>query len=119
MLLYVYKYILIFKTMKKYKIFHSSRFDTELSKFDSFFQSQVDKIEDKLLENPYSGDPINVRWFREKKIGKYRIYYLIYEDLESIFMVAISEKKDQQKVIDTIKMFLDIFKEELKNLVDK
>ena len=32
--------------MKKYKILHSARFDRELSKFDNYFQKQVDKIED-------------------------------------------------------------------------
>ena len=82
--------------MIKYKIYHSARFDRELAKFDSFFQNQVDKIEDKLVENPYTGDPLGVKWFMEKKIKKYRIYYIIYDNLESVFMVAISEKKDQQ-----------------------
>jgi len=61
-----------------YKIYHSIRFDKELSKFDSYFREQVDKIESQLIENPYVGDALNVKWFREKRIGKYRIYYLIY-----------------------------------------
>jgi len=61
-----------------YKIFHSERFDKETSKFDSNFQEQVDKIENQLVENPYVGDALNVKWFREKRIGKCRIYYLIY-----------------------------------------
>jgi hypothetical protein len=34
-------------------------------------------------------------------------------------MVAISEKKNQQRVINTIKLLLDFFKEELERLVDK
>ena len=104
--------------MKRYKIYHSARFEKELLKFDSCFQEQVDKIEDKLVVNPYIGDSLNVRWFREKRIGKYRIYYLIYENLDSIFMVAISEKKDQQKVINTIRLLFDFFKKELENLLN-
>ncbi len=63
--------------MKKYNVFHSARFDKELSKFDLNFQRQVDKIEDQLVENPYVGRPLNVEWFREKKIEKYRVYYLV------------------------------------------
>ena len=90
--------------MKRYKVYHSSKFDEQLFKFDKDFQERVDKIEDQLVGNSYTGDSLNVKWFREKRIGKYRIYYLIYEDLNSVFMVAISEKKDQQKVINTIKL---------------
>ena len=48
----------------EYQIYHSSRFDRELAKFDVEFQKRVDKIEDQLVENPYVGDPLNVKWFR-------------------------------------------------------
>ena len=104
--------------MKKFKVFHSARFDRELSKHEFNFQNQVDKIENQLVENPYVGKPLNAEWFREKKIGKYRIYYLIYESLESVFVVGISEKKDQQKVINTIRLLFDFFKSEIENLVE-
>ena len=109
--------LLLISFMRKYKIFHSQRFDKELLKFNRFFQDCVDKIEDQLVENPYAGNPLGVRWFREKRIGKCRIYYLIYDYLESVFMVAVSEKKDQQKVINTIRLLFDYFKEEIENLV--
>ena len=99
-------------------MFHSARFDRDLSKFDINFQNQVDKIEEQLVENPYIGKPLNVNWFREKKIKKYRIYYIIYEYLESVFMVAISEKKDQQKVINTIRLLFDFFKNEIEKLIN-
>ena len=105
--------------MKKYKVYHSARFDRELSKYDLDFGRRVDNIEDQLVENPYTGDPLGTKWFREKRYDKYRIYYLIYEDLDSVFMVAISEKKDQQKVINTIWLLLDFFREELLKLIDK
>ena len=105
--------------MNKYKIYHSQRFKKELLKLDRNFQDRVDKIEVELVENPYSGKPLGVKWFREKRYEKYRIYYLIYDDLKSVFMVGISDKKDQQKTINTIRLLLDFFKQELKNLVDK
>lgn len=105
--------------MIKYKIYHSERFDKELRKFDKDFQERVDKIEDKLVDNPCYGSPLKARWFREARYGKYRIYYIIYEEFESVFMVAISEKKDQQKVINTIRLLLEFFKEEFKNLVNE
>ena len=34
-------------------------------------------------------------------------------------MIAISEKKDQQKVINTIRLMLDFFREEIGDLTDK
>ena len=102
-----------------YKLYHSARFDKELLKFPADFQKIVDKIEDKLTENPFVGDPLGVRWFREKRIDKYRIYYIIYEDLNSVFMAAISEKKDQQKVINTIRLLFEFFRGEIERLIDK
>lgn len=42
----------------KYKIYHSQRFDKDLSKFDKNFRDRIDKIENELVENPYSGKPL-------------------------------------------------------------
>lgn len=105
--------------MKKFKVYHSSRFDKELKKLDCFFQERVDKIEDQLVENPYMGDPLGVKWFREKRIDKYRVYYIIYEDLKVIFMVAISKKRDQQKVINTTRLLFDFFRQEIERLISE
>tara|TARA_Y100000034_G_C6584094_1_gene253471 strand:- start:28 stop:357 length:330 start_codon:yes stop_codon:yes gene_type:complete len=105
--------------MVEYKIYHSSKFDTKLASFDHEFQKKVDKIEDQLVGNPYLGNPLNVKWFREKRISKYRIYYVIYDDLKAVFMVAISEKKDQQKIINTIKLLFDFFRKEVESLIDE
>ena len=105
--------------MGRYKVYHSARFDSELSKFDKNFQDRVDKIEEQLIQNPYTGDPLGVRWFREKRYGKYRIYFIIYDDLEAVFMVAISEKKDQQKIINTVRLLFDFFRKEIENIISK
>ena len=99
-----------------YKVYHSARFERELLKFDKNFSEQVNKVEKQLCENPYVGDALNVKWFREKRIEGFRIYYLIYDDLESVFMVAISGKKDQQKTINTIKLILSLLREELESI---
>lgn len=105
--------------MEKFKVFHSERFNRELKKYERILSDYVNNLEDKLVDNPYTGKPLGFDWFREKRLEKYRIYYLVYEDLKSVFMVAISEKKDQQKVINTIKLLLDYFKEELKKLIER
>lgn len=105
--------------MSKYTVYHSNRFDKELGKFDADFQRRVDRIEEQLKENPYLGKPLGPKWFREKKIGKYRIYFAVYENLSAVFMVGISEKKDQQKVINTVRLMLDFLEQELRNVVNK
>ncbi len=102
-----------------FAVFHAEIFDKKLDKFSVDFKNWVDKIEDQLTENPYAGDPIKVKWFREKKLGKYRLYYLIYEEEKAIYMVGISEKKDQQKVISTLWFLLDEFKADIQNLTKK
>ncbi len=98
-------------------MFHSHTFDKVLEKMPKDFQEWVDRIEDQLVINPYVGDQIRVPWFREKKKDNFRIYYLIYEELNRVYLVAISDKKDQKAVINSIWIFLDQFKEEIKNLV--
>ncbi len=104
--------------MKKYKVFRSASFQEEISKYDKNIQDRVDKIEDKLMFNPEYGNPLGVRWFRESRFENYRIYYLIYEDLQAIYIVAISSKKDQQKTINTIRLFLEFFREEIERLIE-
>ncbi len=102
-----------------YLIFHSLAFDRTLMKQEKDLIEWLDKIEEQLVNNPYVGDPLRVSWFREKKRGKYRVYYLIYEDLKSVYMVGLSDKKDQQAVINTIWLLIDNFKEEIKNLIKR
>ena len=105
--------------MMDFVIFHSVTFDKALQDFPQDFRDWVDKMEGQFVENPYVGDPIRVPWFREKKKDKYRIYYLVYDDLKAVYLVGISDKKDQQKVINTIWLLLDSFKEEIRNLARK
>lgn len=103
--------------MKRYKVFRSVSFQEEIAKYDKNIQDRVDKIEDRLIENPEYGNPLGVKWFRESRFENYRIYYLIYEDLQAVYMVAISNKKDQQKTINTIRLFLEFFGEEIEKLI--
>lgn len=103
--------------MKKYNVFRSANFQEEISKYDKIIQDRVDKIENKLMYNPEYGNPLGTKWFRESRFENYRIYHLIYEDLHAVYLVAISGKKNQQKIINTIRLFLEFFREEIEKLV--
>lgn len=105
--------------MKKYKVFRSVGFQEEIVKYDKNIQNRVDKIEDKLMFNSEYGNPLGTKWFRESRFENYRIYYLVYDDLQAIYIVAISGKKDQQKTINTIRLFLEFFRGEIQKLIEE
>ena len=102
-----------------YEIYETETFSKLYKSMEKEEREQLNKIKIQIKENPSVGKPLKFDWFREKKYGKYRIYYLIYEDIVAVFMVDISEKKYQQKVINTIKLFLNIYKDELNKLSRK
>jgi hypothetical protein len=72
-----------------------------------------------LKEDPFIGKPLQVDFFREKKVGKFRIYYLIYKKYVIVYMITISEKKDQQKAINTIQLFLDKYQKEIEDWIQE
>lgn len=101
-----------------YKVFRSETFDKQLKKYPKEFKDWLEKVEDQLAEKPlHVGDQLRVPWFREKKHTKFRVYYLVYENLNSAYLVAISDKKDQEKTINTIFLLLENFEEEIKKLL--
>lgn len=86
----------------RWKILKTDLFERKFNSLDQSIQKQIIKIRDKLKENPFVGKPLQVHYLREKKIGKFRIYYLIYKEYLIVYMITLSEKKDQQKAIRTI-----------------
>ncbi len=72
-----------------------------------------------MAENPYGGDPLGYVFFREKRLGVKRVYFLIYEELKAILMVAVSDKKTQQETIDEIKGKLSEYYETVKEAIRK
>ena len=76
----------------------------------------AEKLPEKLAINPFVGAPLGYRFLREKRIKEKRIYFLVYEDLKSVLLIAVSGKKDQQATIDHIKGNLDEFRKESERL---
>lgn len=89
--------------MTEYRIFTTEEFDKAFAKLDKSIQKSIDDEIEQLEKNPYVGKPLGFKFFREKKIKNFRFYYLIYDEYVVVFIVAISDKKDQQKAIDTIR----------------
>jgi len=99
--------------MRCYKVFQTALLVRKLSTFSSEFNQQIERVEEQLAKNPYVRKPLKTKWFREKKLGKHRVYYLIYENRKAVYMITISDKKDQHETIKTIRLFLEKYREEI------
>ncbi len=93
-----------------YSVHTTETFEKEVLELDKDKQERIDKLYIQLKNNPYAGDQLRYKFFREKRLDEKRVYYLVYDDLEVVLMVAISGKKDQQKTIDYIINHLTEFK---------
>ena len=85
-----------------YSVYVLNVFDKEMNKLPEFDKDIIQKILLQLKENPYVGDQIRYKFFREKRVREKRIYYLVYDDLKIVLMVAIGGKKAQEETIDRI-----------------
>ena len=101
-----------------YKIFTTEEFDKRYKKLDTQLQTEVAKEIEQLEENPYSGKPLGYTFFREKKVKNYRIYFLIYEEYITVFVITLSTKKDQQENINKIKVLIPYYREEIKKKIN-
>ena len=93
-----------------YVVYTTESFDEETSKLSQDFQNRIKQIFLQLKENPYVGDQLRYRFLREKRLEEKRIYYLVYDDLKAVLVVAISGKKDQQATINHIISWFDKYK---------
>lgn len=102
-----------------YAVFRTSKFDKELQKkFSKEEIKEVEKFEkNHLTKNPHVGDPLGYKFFREKKLSGKRVYFLIYDDLNAVLMIATSDKKTQQDTIDEIKKHLEEYYEVIRNAI--
>ncbi|MBN2422952.1 hypothetical protein JXB41_07030 [Candidatus Woesearchaeota archaeon] len=62
----------------------------------------IDDIKKKLKQNLKVGKPLRFDWFREKKLGNKRLFYIINEKTKKTVLLAFGTKKDQQKIINHI-----------------
>lgn len=97
-----------------YEIYTTKEFDKDFSKLDSSIQRAIGNEIEQLEKNPYVGKPLGYKFFREKKIKNYRFYYLIYDEYVVVFIIALSDKKDQQRSINSIKALIPFYKSEIK-----
>lgn len=86
-----------------FRVVGTETFLDELSKWPKSDREAAEKLPAKLAEDPHVGQLLYFPFLREKRIGGRRVYYLVYDDLKIVLLVATSGKKDQQDTIDHIK----------------
>ena len=105
-----------------YRIFTTEEFDRDFNKLDKSEQERVNKIMKQLKDNGDNvGKPLSgLNFFREKKFGGKRIYFLVYNDVFVVLNLAISDKKTQQATINRILLDLEHYQEHVcKTLKEK
>ena len=99
-----------------FRVFRSEWYDKKFDDLTKAEKERVNNFEQKLKQEPYFGKPLGYKFFREKKFNGKRLLFLVYEDLQVIFLVTITDKKIQQDIIDLIKRSLDKYKEVIEKL---
>ena len=95
-----------------FRVFTTKEFDGDFNNLDESDKKRVRKIMKQLKEQGDNvGKPLKFPYFREKKFGKKRVYFLSYENLMIILALAISNKKTQQETINKIISEIDKYKE--------
>ena len=102
-----------------FRVFRSDWYGKKLGKLSNQEQKRVMNFEQSLKQNPSQGRPLGYDFFSEKKFNGKRLYFLVYNSHEVVFLITISDKKTQQQVIDIIKSNLDLYKEELNKILGK
>ena len=100
-----------------FRVFRSEWYGNKLKKLDKAEIVRVEKFEQQLKQQPYSGKPLGYKFFREKKFGGKRLLFLIYEEHSIVFLVTITDKKAQQRDIEFIVSHLQIYKEEIDKMI--
>ena len=99
-----------------FKVIGSNTYLEQINKWTKTDKEAAEKLPKKLSENPYVGRQLSYPFLREKRIKEKRIYYLIYEDLKLVLLVAVSGKKDQQETINHVKENLYKFRRVAENI---
>jgi len=100
-----------------YAVYITESFEKEIEKISESDKEIIRKMIIKLKDNPYVGDPIRYKFFREKRIREKRVYFLVYDELLALLVVAFGGKKLQQETIDKIISLLPEYKKYVERLL--
>jgi len=104
----------------EYKVYiHPTIYGEVILKLSLEDQERINGLIQQFTINPYVGDSLQIKSIREKRLNGKRIYHVVFEDLKLVLIVAISDKKTQQKTINSIRSNMNVYREYAKSIVDK
>ncbi len=80
-------------------VLETDRFAKKYGKCEKVEQEWIDSIRDQLVQNLRIGKPLHFDWFREKRFGGKRLYFLASETKRKAVLIAFGTKKEQQQYI--------------------
>ena len=86
-----------------YEIFATNSFKEIYETLDKSEKDWIEKTKNNLREYP-TGKPLGFKWFREKKYLNKRLYFLVDDNEKKILLVSFASKKEQQEVINFVKL---------------
>ena len=99
-------------------IFKLAEFDKDFGKLDKSEQYRIEKILEQLHERADVGKPLGgLPFFREKRFDGKRLYFLIYDKLNVILIIGISDKKMQKATINQILLNMTEYHQYVINLL--
>ena len=101
-----------------YAVYTTESFEKGVEGVSESEKKIIQKIFLQLKYNPYVGDSLRYRFLREKRVREKRIYYLVYDDLNAVLIVAFGGKKAQQETINEIIKYLPEFRDYLKKILE-
>ena len=103
--------------MGSYAVYTTETFDRLILKLPKEMIYAITKLFGQLRENPYVGDQLRYKHLREKRLREKRLYYLVYDDIKAVLVVALSGKKNQKSTIEHIVKYCDEYRHYLQDAV--
>lgn len=100
-----------------FRVFRTEPYERELNFLDNSEKIRVEKFEQALKINPFSGKSLSYEFLREKKFDGKRLLFLVYDNYHSVFLLRIVDKKNQKEVINLIKINFEFYKKEMENRI--
>jgi len=98
-----------------YKIYWTEDFVATFSKIDNSEKLWI-RAQEIQLQQSVTGKPLGIKWFREKKAGDKRLYFLFSEMNKVILFVAYGSKGEQKTMIREIREDMEDYLRILNNL---
>ena len=103
----------------KYAVYiHPTVHKETILKLSQNNQDRIYNLIRQFTANPYVGDSLQIKYIREKRFNGKRIYFVIFEDLKKVLIVAINNKKTQQKIIDSIRSNINKYRTYVKSIIE-